>query len=371
MVTLVPVDFHLRVFEYLFQYNPFIFRAYFNSTLYTILNTAFTLVLCSLGGFVLAQSKLAFRGLWGTLLLVSMFFNGGLVPTFLWFRQLGLLDTIWAIVLPTAVSAFYVFLFRVYILSNVSTELLESVYVDWETVEVVAPTVDGEEVWKRQRSRLGGSRILSAVSEHAAAAVKVVDFLYTDAGATLTLMGPEGYAWVYDDTPGNLWQRRWILCWSGQYPVDECRENDPDKSKTRGEMIGENPLQFLYAPSDTWGMDWTSFYMDPADPTGLIALRGEVANIAARWIDEGTWHLPPAPQFPFTDDELDEKVQLEVQLHTYVDEQMTRFIDGQNDMSGDWEAFIDRIKQLGAGRLEEIYNTAMNRYLEAAGITLN
>lgn len=242
---------------------------------------------------------------------------------------------------------------------------------DWETVEVVAPTVDGEEVWKRQRSRLGGSRILSAVSEHAAAAVKVVDFLYTDAGATLTLMGPEGYAWVYDDTPGNLWQRRWILCWSGQYPVDECRENDPDKSKTRGEMIGQSPLQFLYAPGDTWGMDWTSFYMDPADPTGLIALRGEVANIAARWIDEGTWHLPPAPQFPFTDDELDEKVQLEVQLHTYVDEQMTRFIDGQNDMSGDWEAFIDRIKQLSAGRLEEIYNTAMNGYLEAAGITLN
>jgi hypothetical protein len=151
----------------------------------------------------------------------------------------------------------------------------------------------------------------------------------------------------------------------------ECEENDPDRSKTRGEMIGENPLQFLYAPSDTWGMDWTSFYMDPADPTGLIALRGEVAKIAARWIDEGTWHLPPAPQFPFTDDELDEKVQLEVQLHTYVDEQMTRFIDGQNDMSGDWAAFIDRIKQLGAGRLEEIYNTAMNRYLEAAGITLN
>ena len=61
MVTLVPVDFHLRVFEYLFQYNPFIFRAYFNSTLYTILNTAFTLVLCSLGGFVLGavQARLS------------------------------------------------------------------------------------------------------------------------------------------------------------------------------------------------------------------------------------------------------------------------------------------------------------------------
>ena len=109
----------------------------------------------------------------------------------------------------------------------------------------------------------------------------------------------------------------------------------------------------------------------PRRPARRHPRTGIARQPAARWIDEGTWHLPPAPQFPFTDDELDEKVQLEVQLHTYVDEQMTRFIDGQNDMSGDWEAFIDRIKQLSAGRLEEIYNTAMNGYLEAAGITLN
>jgi hypothetical protein len=31
-------------------------------------------------------------------------------------------------------------------------------------------------------------------------------------------MGPEGYAWEYDDTPGNRWNRRWTLCWSGRYP---------------------------------------------------------------------------------------------------------------------------------------------------------
>ena len=129
-VVVVPVDFSLKIYDYLFQYNPFIFRAYFNSLLYTVLNTFFTLLLCSMGGFALAQTKLAFRGLWGVLLLVTMFFSGGLIPQFLWYRELGLFDTIWAIVLPTAVSAFYVFLFRVFILSNVSTELLESVYVD-------------------------------------------------------------------------------------------------------------------------------------------------------------------------------------------------------------------------------------------------
>ena len=63
-------------------------------------------------------------------LLVSMFFSGGLIPNFLWIRELGMLNTLWAIVLPGAVSAYYVILFRVYIHTNVSEELLESVYVD-------------------------------------------------------------------------------------------------------------------------------------------------------------------------------------------------------------------------------------------------
>jgi putative aldouronate transport system substrate-binding protein len=61
---------------------------------------------------------------------------------------------------------------------------------------------------------------------------------------------------------------------------------------------------------------------------------------------------------------------LEQQLHTYVDEQIARFINGQNNMDSDWDRFIRRIERLGAERLEEIYNTAMNRYLDQAGIKL-
>ena len=50
------------------------------------------------------------------------------------------------------------------------------------------------------------------------------------------------------------------------------------------------------------------------------------------WLEAGTWDLPPSPSFGFSPDELDEKAQLEQQLYTYVDEQIARFINGQNNM---------------------------------------
>ena len=171
--------------------------------------------------------------------------------------------------------------------------------------------------------------------------------------------------------PGNDWHRRWTLCWSGVYPKVECEENDPDRSKTRGEMIGEGPQMMLQGgPSDTWGMDWMYYYWDPADPDGRKAARTVTLNIWDEWREAGTWDLPPSPSFGFSPDELDEKAQLEQQLHTYVDEQIARFINGQNNMDSDWDSFINRVERLGAERLEEIYNTAMNRYLDQAGIKL-
>jgi hypothetical protein len=239
-----------------------------------------------------------------------------------------------------------------------------------DSYPVVAPDVLGQKVWARQNA-LGRPRsIVSAQSDHVAKSVEVLDFMYSDEGSTLYMFGPEGYAWEFDSTPGNQWNRRWTLCWSGSYPKVECEENDPDRSKTRGEMLGENPMAHTRGPTDTWGMDWTDYYLDPQDPDGRKAARKEVLQW---WADEaaaGVYSLPAAPSFGFEPDELDEKAQLEQQLHTYVDEQIARFINGQNNMSSDYTAFIDRVNTLGASRLEQIYNTAMNRFLTGAGITL-
>ena len=244
-------------------------------------------------------------------------------------------------------------------------------FCGFSSYPVVAPQVNGEDVWIRQRGIAGPKALLSARGDNVAAAVALLDFMYSDEGATLNSYGPEGYAWEWDDTPGNDWHRRWTLCWSGAYPKVECEENDPDRSKTRGEMIGEGPqIMMQGGPSDTWGMDWTNYYWDPADPDGRKAARAATLRIWDEWREAGTWDVPPAPSFGFSPDELDEKAQLEQQLHTYVDEQIARFINGQNNMDSDWDRFIRRIERLGAEQLEEIYNTAMNRYLDQAGIKL-
>ena len=130
MVTLLPVDLQFDSIRLLLLRNPFIGRGYVNSVLYTSVHTVLVLIVCPMGGFALARTKLAGRGIAGMLLLVSMFVSGGLIPTFLWIRELGMLDTMWAIILPGVVSPFYVFIFRIYILTNVQEELAESVYVD-------------------------------------------------------------------------------------------------------------------------------------------------------------------------------------------------------------------------------------------------
>ena len=130
MVTLLPVDLQFDSIRLLLLRNPFIGRGYVNSVVYTSVHTVLVLIVCPMGGFALARTKLAGRGIAGMLLLVSMFVSGGLIPTFLWIRELGMLNTMWAIVLPGVVSPFYVFIFRIYILTNVQEELAESVYVD-------------------------------------------------------------------------------------------------------------------------------------------------------------------------------------------------------------------------------------------------
>ena len=128
-VRAFPIGFHIRSYQNVLR-NTIILRAYWNSILYTTTYSMLVIVLSSVAGYVLADRRFRLHGVVTVLLLVMMFFEGGMIPTFLWVRQLGLLDSIWALVLPTAVVPFYIFLFRVYIKENVPDELKESVHLD-------------------------------------------------------------------------------------------------------------------------------------------------------------------------------------------------------------------------------------------------
>jgi putative aldouronate transport system permease protein len=101
-----------------------------NSLWYTITGTTINVVLTVMAGYVLSRTDLVGRNVFMFLLVFTMFFGGGLIPTYLLVKDLGLLDTTWAMILPNAVSVFNVIIVRTFFQSNVPSEVLESAMID-------------------------------------------------------------------------------------------------------------------------------------------------------------------------------------------------------------------------------------------------
>lgn len=128
-IILWPKNIHFGIYGFVFR-TQVLLRAFVNSVIYTALFAALTLWLSSMAGFVLAEERFRFRRSVSLYLAAMLFFEGGLIPVFLWIRTLGMVNTLWAIVLPTAVSPFYIFIFRTSIRHMVHQSLKDSVYID-------------------------------------------------------------------------------------------------------------------------------------------------------------------------------------------------------------------------------------------------
>lgn len=127
-IILWPKGFSLGAYERVFA-NPMILKGYANTLLYVTLGTATNLALTSLGAYVLSRKGLLWGRALNLLVAFTMFFNGGMIPTYLIVRSLGLMDNIWAMVLPTAVSTWNLILMRTSF-ENIPVELEESARLD-------------------------------------------------------------------------------------------------------------------------------------------------------------------------------------------------------------------------------------------------
>lgn len=78
-------------------------RAYLNTILYTGLGTLINLAMTALAAYPLARATFFGRKFWMLAIVLTMFFNGGMIPTFLIVQKLGMIDSIWAIVIPNAI----------------------------------------------------------------------------------------------------------------------------------------------------------------------------------------------------------------------------------------------------------------------------
>ncbi len=101
-VTVFPRGFTLDAYREIFL-SPKIPRAYMNTFIYTGLGTAINILMTILTAYPLSKSHLVGRKGFMTLIMLTMFFSGGMIPTYIVVRTLGMINTIWSLLLPNAI----------------------------------------------------------------------------------------------------------------------------------------------------------------------------------------------------------------------------------------------------------------------------
>lgn len=129
-VWLWPVDLSLKAYQTVFKYKE-IMVGYRNSLLYTASGTAVSLAVTTLCAFCLSRKDFYGRKVVGFLVLFTMIFNAGLVPNYLLINNtLKWSNTIWALIIPNCMNAWYVILMRSYFENSIPNELFEASDID-------------------------------------------------------------------------------------------------------------------------------------------------------------------------------------------------------------------------------------------------
>jgi|LSQX01.2.fsa_nt_gb putative aldouronate transport system permease protein len=128
-VWLMPRDFTFNAYKRVFA-NSDIITGYRNSIIYTILGTTINLILTSFGAYALSRKDLVGRNFFTIMFAFTMFFSGGMIPTFLVVRDLGLIDSMWSLILPTAVSVWNMVIMRTYFQNSIPYELQEAGFIE-------------------------------------------------------------------------------------------------------------------------------------------------------------------------------------------------------------------------------------------------
>ncbi len=128
-VILLPRDIMLDGYLKSFKESK-IWSGYRNTILYTGLGTTINVVLTMTAGYALSRKELEGRNIIMRLIVFTMLFSGGLIPVYLIVKGLGMTNTLWAMVIPNAVSAWNLIIARTYLQSNIPQELLEASVVD-------------------------------------------------------------------------------------------------------------------------------------------------------------------------------------------------------------------------------------------------
>ena len=127
-IMLRPAGFSLEGYEMVFKMNT-IWTGYRNTLLYVLVGTSISMVLTIMGAYILSHTDFMLKKITMVLVVFTMYFGGGMIPTYLTVVQMGLNNTIWAVMLPGAVSVYNMIVLRTSY-SRALRALIESTTID-------------------------------------------------------------------------------------------------------------------------------------------------------------------------------------------------------------------------------------------------
>lgn len=128
-VWLWPVEPGLKGYEAVFS-NKAIWTGFMNSIIYTCVGTIVNVALTVMAAYPLSRHDFIGRSWIMFLFVFTILFSGGLIPSYLLVKDLGLLNTRWAMILPSAMGVFNVIITRTYFQTSIPKEMLEAAHVD-------------------------------------------------------------------------------------------------------------------------------------------------------------------------------------------------------------------------------------------------
>ena len=128
-VWLWPVQFTLEGYRRMLGANSIV-RGYTNSLLYMFVGTIYNVFITILAAYPFSRKDFCGRGIFLAIFMFTMFFGGGLIPSYLLIRDLGMIDTMWAIIIPGAFSMSNVIITMTFLRNTIPSDLLEAAQID-------------------------------------------------------------------------------------------------------------------------------------------------------------------------------------------------------------------------------------------------
>ena len=128
-VVLLPIQFTLDSYEMVFS-DPDVWRSFGNSIFYTVAGTLISVALTMCGAYCLSRKDFPGGNIIMLLFVFTMFFSGGLIPSYLVISNLKMTNTIWAVILPGCLSAYNLIVARTFIVNSIPHEIFDAAMVD-------------------------------------------------------------------------------------------------------------------------------------------------------------------------------------------------------------------------------------------------